>query len=298
MPPVKSIAIINQKGGVGKTTTTANLGAAVADMGRSLCLVDLDPQCHLTLHFGLDDDGDHPNAYDVLIGEAGVADVIRPVGERLRMLPASIDLAAIESQMADQPGREQILRRRLAEAQLADEFLMIDCPPSLGLLTINALAAVDEVIIPLQPHFLALQGMGQLLQTVSLVRQRINPSLTVRGVVLCMFERITRLANEVVADLQSFFANARGGETPWSQARIFETVVRRNIKLAECPSHGQSIFAYDPACHGAEDYRALAEEFLEMYSPGDDAPAAGETPALQPHACPANSSTDERSAPP
>ena len=244
------------------------------------------------------------------------------------MLPASIDLAAIESQLANQPGREQILRRRLAEAQLADDFLMIDCPPSLGLLTINALAAVDEVIIPLQPHFLALHGLGQLLQTISLVRQRINPSLMVRGVVLCIFERITRLANEVVADLRSFFADARGGPTPWSQARIFETVIRRNIKLAECPSHGQSIFAYDPACHGAEDYHALAEEFLEMYSPGGDAPAAAETPAPrpqpdtptqtvtspsehaapspsgtpsdpapQPHASQANSSTDERSTP-
>ncbi|MCK4375503.1 MAG: ParA family protein, partial [Candidatus Brocadiae bacterium] len=170
-------------------------------------------------------------------------------------------------------------------------------PPSLGLLTINALAAADEVIIPLQPHFLALHGLGQLLQTISLVRQRINPSLTVRGVVLCMFERITRLANEVVADLQGFFLNARGGPTPWSQARIFETVIRRNIKLAECPSHGQSIFAYDPACHGAQDYRALGEEFLETYSPGADAPAAAETPAPHPHACPANSSSDQRSAP-
>ena len=287
MLPVKIIAITNQKGGVGKTTTTANLGAAVAGMGRSLCLVDLDPQCHLTLHFGLDGDSDQPNVYDVLVGDASIDEVVRPVGERLRLAPASIDLAAIEGQLANEPGREQVFRAALAEAHLPDEFLMIDCPPSLGLLTVNALAAVDEVIIPLQPHFLALQGLGRLLQTISLVRQRINPSLRVGGVVLCMFERITRLANEVVADLQSFFADAHDGPTPWAQARIFETVVRRNIKLAECPSHGQSIFAYDPACHGAEDYRALAEEFLEIYSPGQDEAPAAEAPHAETPAVPA-----------
>jgi len=273
MPPVKTIAIINQKGGVGKTTTTANLGAAVAAMGSSLCLLDLDPQCHLTLHMGFDDDSDQPNIYDVIVGEVPLADVIRPVANNLTLIPASIDLAALESELANQPGREQILRRRLAEAHLTTDFLLIDCPPSLGLLTINALAAADEVIIPLQPHFLALQGLGQLLRTVDLVHQRINPNLMVRGVVLCMFERITRLANEVVADLQNFFAEARGGPTTWSQARILETVVRRNVKLAECPSHGESIFSYDPTCNGAKDYQALAEEFIEFYQPSLEEPA-------------------------
>lgn len=300
MPPVKTIVIINQKGGVGKTTTAVNLTAAAATMGPSLCLLDLDPQCHLMLHFGLDDDSDQPNIYDVMIGEAQILDIIRPVTDRLRLIPASIDLSAVESQLADQPGREQILRHRLAEAQLADDFLIIDCPPSLGLLTINALAAADEVIIPLQAHFLALHGLGQLLQTIALVQQRINPALTVRGVVLCMFDRITRLANEVVADLQSFLAAARGGQTPWSQARIFQTVIRRNIKLAECPSHGQSIFAYDPTCNGAKDYRALAEEFLELYASRSDEPTNVESPAppQQPVVSPPAAPTSDRSPSP
>lgn len=281
MLSVKTIAIINQKGGVGKTTTTANLAAAVASMGPSLCMLDLDPQCHLTLHYGIDSDSDRANIYDVIVGEVPLHDIIHPVADHLTLIPASIDLAAIEGQLATQPGREQVLRRSLGEARLSADFLMIDCPPSLGLLTINALAAADEVIIPLQPHFLALHGLGQLLQTIALVHQRINPGLTVRGIVLCMFERITRLANEVVADLQGFFAAARDGATPWAQARIFETVVRRNIKLAECPSFGQSIFAYDPTCNGAKDYHALAEEFLELYVPRDE-PTDARPPAPPP----------------
>jgi chromosome partitioning protein len=225
--------------------------------------MDLDPQCHLTLHFGLEGESDHPNIYDVFVGDSPFKSVLMPVADNLMLAGASIDLAGLESHLATQPGREYLLARAMEEAELDFDYMIIDCPPSLGLLTLNALAAADEAIIPMQPQFLALQGMARLLQTISLVHQRINPKLTVRGVVLCMFERITRLANEVVTELHRFFDSSRGTGTPWSDARVFETVVRRNIRLAESPSHGQSIFDYDARSHGAEDYHALAEEFLE-----------------------------------
>ena len=267
MHPVKTIAVMNQKGGVGKTTSAANLGAGVASRGHDTLLIDLDPQCHLSLHFNVEPDHEQPSVYDVLLEELSIDDISKTLTDRLTLLPGSVDLAGLESQLAGVPGREQRLRKQLAAADLSAEFAFIDCPPSLGVLTLNALSAADEVIIPLQAHFLALQGLGQLLQTVSLVQQRINPNLRVTGVVLCMFERITRLANEVVVDLHQFFEAAREQVTPWSDARIFETVVRRNVKLAECPSYGVSIFDYDPACNGAKDYAALADEFLELQTP-------------------------------
>ena len=266
MADVKTIAVMNQKGGVGKTTTTANLGAGIAMLGRAVCLLDIDPQCHLSLHFNVET-ADSPTTYDVLAEPMPVERVVRPLTDTLSLAPASVDLAGLETQLADVPGREQRLRQQLNAVPLPAEFVLIDCPPSLGLLTLNALAAADEVIIPLQAHFFALQGLGQLLQTISLVQERINPHLQVAGVVLCMFERITRLANEVVLDLQAFFEDARLHATPWSGARVFESVIRRNIKLAECPSHGLSIFDYDATCNGARDYADLAEEFLEMQAP-------------------------------
>ena len=255
---------MNQKGGVGKTTTTANLGAALAASGKATCLVDLDPQCHLSLHFGVEAP---PTTFDLLLEQITLDRLARKVNDRLLIAPASVDLAAIDLELADAPGREQRLRRQLTEHAPPVDVVLIDCPPSLGLLTLNALSAADEVLIPLQPHFLALQGLGRLLETVALVQQRINPSLTVKGVVLCMFERITRLANEVVVDLHQFFDAARGQTVPWADASVFETVIRRNVKLAECPSHGMSIFDYDPTCNGAKDYAELADEFLGLNAP-------------------------------
>ncbi|MCD6365156.1 MAG: ParA family protein [Planctomycetes bacterium] len=264
---MKVIAIINQKGGVGKTTTVANLGWAVAWRGHSVCLVDLDPQSQLTLHFGIEMREGHKSVYDVLTGNASVDEVEVRASERLWIVPSVMDLAAAESELAATVGREQVLSDILAESAPAREFVIIDCPPSLGLLTLNALAAADEVIIPLQAHFLALQGLSRLLETISLVRRRINPRLRVRGVVLCMFEKQTRLAGEVVADLERFFAAARDTDVPWADASIFKSAIRRNVKLAECPSFGQTIFDYEPNSHGAEDYGALADEFIELFCP-------------------------------
>ena len=267
MRVVQTLVIINQKGGVGKTTTVANLGAAIAARGHRLRLIDMDPQAHLTLHMGLEPGASGPGIYQVLTGDASLDDAAVELNDNLSLVPSVIDLAAAETELVSVVGREQILRDRLSASNSNYDYVMIDCPPSLGLLTLNALAAADYVFIPLQAHFLALQGLGMLLETVSLVQQRINPALTVGGVILCMHERQTRLAGEVVADLEQFLQSARGGDTPWANASIFSTAIRRNIKLAECPSYGKTIFDYDPYSHGAMDYNALAEEFLAFFSP-------------------------------
>ena len=262
---MRTIAVINQKGGVGKTTTVANLGAALAAAGHDTCLLDLDPQSHLTLHMGVEAGRPTKSMYDLLTDAVDIPSVAMPVGPRLWLVPADIDLAAAEVELVGTVGREQILRDKLASAAAPYELAIIDCPPSLGLLTLNALAAADEVLIPLQPHFLALQGLGKLLETVSLVQRRINPQLKVSGVILCMYESTARLTSEVAADLKQFLDAARGSGTPWAEARIFETVIRRNIKLAECPSHGKTIFDYDPSSRGAEDYGRLAREYVQCF---------------------------------
>ncbi len=257
--------MLNQKGGVGKTTTVANLGAAIAVRGCATCLVDLDPQAHMTLHFNVEPGSTPTSVYDVLSGDAELAPTCMGVSEQLWIVPSVIDLAGAEVELAATVGREQILRDALHAQPLPAELILIDCPPSLGLLTLNALAAADEVLIPLQPHFLALQGVGKLLETVALVRRRINPRLRVAGVILCLYETGTRLAAEVVEDLRGFLDAARGTDCPWGETRIYEALIRRNVKLAECPSHGKTIFEYDALSRGATDYNALADEFVCCY---------------------------------
>ncbi len=261
---MRSIAVMNQKGGVGKTTTVVNVGAALADAGRRVCLIDLDPQAHASLHLGIDPHPDRPSIYDVLSGKASLAEVRRQVDQNLWVVESSLDLAAAEIELVGVVGREVVLRDKLREDGDAEPFdyLLIDCPPSLGLLTLNALAAVDEVFIPLQPHFLALHGLGKLLQTIEQVSARLNGRLRLSGVILCMYDTSTRLAAEVSQDVVEFFDSARDRKTPWSDAVTFQTRVRRNVRLAEAPSFGQSIFQYAPHSHGAEDYRRLAEEIL------------------------------------
>ena len=259
---MRRIAIINQKGGVGKTTTAVNLAAALAECGQRVCLIDLDPQAHATTHLGVEPDGKAPSMYDVLVNSRPLAEVRRKAGDNLWLAGSDINLAAAEVELAGVVGREVILRAMLLQEEGAFDFVFMDCAPSLGVLTLNALAAANEVFIPLQPQFLALHGMGKLFETTALVAKRINPALKVTGIVLCLYEASTRLAQEVVQDLQDYLDKSRGTNAPWAKARIFNTRVRRNIKLAECPSFGQSIFAYAPGCHGAEDYAALAREVL------------------------------------
>lgn len=259
---MRSIAIMNQKGGVGKTTTAVNLSAALAAEGRRICLLDLDPQAHASLHLGVALADREPSIYDVLTGDAKIADVRRVVGENLSLIPSHLDLAAAELELAGEVGREVILRDRLAADESDFDFLLVDCPPSLGVLTLNALTAVNEVYLPLQPHFLALHGLSKLLHTIEVVTQRLNPELKLSGVVLCMYDSGTRLAAEVSSDVRDFFKQQAAAKRSWANSRTCETRIRRNIRLAEAPSFGQSIFDYAPQSHGADDYRQLAHEVL------------------------------------
>lgn len=258
---MRRIAIINQKGGVGKTTTTVNLAAALANAGQRVLLLDLDPQAHATTHLGKEPNGQAPSLYDVLIDNRPIADVRVQVNETLWLAGSDINLAAAEVELAGVVGREVILRDLLQPELDEFDFVLMDCGPSLGVLTLNALAAANEVFIPLQPHFLALHGLGKLLETTALVSKRINPELKVTGILLCLYDG-TKLAQEVTNNIDEYMERSRSSNLPWSNARIFGTRIRRNIKLAECPSFGESIFTYAPNCPGAQDYQALAHEVL------------------------------------
>ncbi|MEX2217493.1 MAG: ParA family protein, partial [Phycisphaerales bacterium] len=269
--PARIIAQMNQKGGVGKTTTTVNLAAGLALLGRRVLIVDLDPQAHATLHLGADPGGGAGgeggsaaarSVYDLLLdSDDNPQAAIIQVAPNLALIPSETDLAAAEAELGAADERHRRLARALAPLAASFDAILIDCPPSLGLLTINGLAAANEVLIPMQAHFLALQGVGKLLETVKLVRAGINPGLTVSGVVLCMHDAQSTHAQEVVADLEAFFDAARTQDVPWRSARVFRPPIRRNIKLAECPSFGKTIFDYAPGAPGALDYRALAEAF-------------------------------------
>jgi chromosome partitioning protein len=259
---MRCIALINQKGGVGKTTTTVNLGAALAELGQRVCLIDLDPQAHLTINYGMEPSADHVSLYHVMIEDRSFLEAVHTIDTNIALVPSSIDLAAAEIELVSVLGRETILKEKIESTEHEFDFMLLDCPPSLGLLSINALAVASEVIIPMQPHFLALQGVGKLLETVALVSRKMNPRLKVSGIVLTMFDSQTKLSNEVVGDLNGFIENAKGKPLPWADARIFESKIRRNIKLAESPSFGQTILKYEPTSHGAIDYRALAKEVL------------------------------------
>ena len=264
-PETRRIALINQKGGVGKTTTTVNLGAALAASGLRVLMIDLDPQAHLTLSLGIDPEELDLSIYDLLTDDGvSTAQVVQIVDgcERLGVLPADTNLAGIESELGEQikTGLAQtLLRNKCAELINQFDYVLIDCPPSLGLLTINGLTCAAEIVVPMQAHFLALQGMGKLFETINMIRQGINPSLIVSGVVLCMHEANTILASDVVADVEGFFEEAKGTALPWANAVVYQPPIRRNIKLAEAPSFGQSVLTYANDSNGAKDYAKLAK---------------------------------------
>ena len=261
---MRRIAVLNQKGGVGKTTTAVNLAAALAIAGHRTQVLDLDPQAHATLHLGLLPGRSGPSLYEVLTDGLPLAKVRHTVAENLAICGSHIDLAGAELELLGTVGREVILRDQLNADAEPFEFVLMDCPPSLSVLSLNALCAATEVLIPLQAHFLALHGLSKLLETVHLVSRRVNRELTVGGIVLCLYDAGTRHGSEVIEDLNTFFQSRRSTDAPWGDAKLFQTRIRRNIRLAECPSFGQSIFQYAPTSRGAEDYASLASELLGL----------------------------------
>jgi chromosome partitioning protein len=259
MPTV--VAVINQKGGVGKTTSAMNLGAALAEKGRKVLLVDLDPQGNLTSHAGVELGEDAATVYDVLLGEATLREALAPAGEpNIWVAPSTIDLAAAEIELAPRERRDLVLRDALevlkadGDKGAAPKFddVLIDCPPSLGLLSLNALAAADSVIVPMQAEFFALQGMAKLMEVVDLVRKRLNPRLRFDGVVACKVDRRPKLTQEVLDEIRTHFPD-----------KLYDTVIRPNVKLAEAPSFGRSVLAYAGDSNGADDYRTFAAEHLK-----------------------------------
>ena len=264
---MRTIAVLNQKGGVGKTTSVVNIGAALAAAGSRVVVLDFDPQAHLTIHLGLEPQTVESGSYKVLTQGAKFEEQIMLMRPNLWLLPANINLVGAESELVSVVGREIILREAMMPSQDKFDYCLIDSGPSLGILTLNALAAAQDVLIPLQPHFLALRGLGKLLQTVELVNKRINPNLRVKWVLLCMFDSRASLPNEVRADIEQFLENARETDCAWAQALILPTFIRRNIKLAEAPSYGKTIFEYERNCHGAEDYQKVAESIHAQFQP-------------------------------
>ncbi|MDO4356262.1 MAG: AAA family ATPase [Clostridia bacterium] len=248
----KIIAITNQKGGVGKTTTSVNLSACVAEAGKRTLIVDIDPQGNASSGLGKLD-ADAANVYDVLIDGMAAKEAIRPTGfDHLDILSSSIELAGAEIELVGMDNRETLLKRSLNAVRDDYDYVFIDCPPSLGLLTLNALTAADSVLIPIQCEYYALEGVGQLMNTLQLVRKRLNPALAVEGVVLTMLDGRTNLGIQVVQEVKKYF---RGG--------VFGTVIPRNVRLSEAPSHALPIHLYDPRSAGAQAYRDLTRELIE-----------------------------------
>lgn len=242
------IAVINQKGGVGKTTTAVNMAAQLASKDRSVLLVDLDPQGNATSGLGLDKETLTPTSYELLFGQATVEQAACPAKrEGLYVLPANANLAAAEVELVQRPNREFALKQALADAKY--DYVIIDCPPALGLLTINALTAAHTILIPVQSEYYALEGLGQLLATIQQVRQGLNPSLDLLGVLLTMYDKRTSLSEQVMDELANHF-----GE------KLFKTVIPRNIRLAEAPSFGKTIHEHDRWSKGARAYKQLAKE--------------------------------------
>lgn len=256
---MRRIALMNQKGGVGKTTTAVNLAAGLAEKGHKVLLVDLDPQANATLALGLPAHG-IPTVYELLTSRAAFEKVLVRRSATLDILPSNINLSGAEVELVSMVGRESVLRESLLPSLSGYEFVLIDCPPSLGLLNINALGCADEVLIPLQCEFFALQGISLLHQTIDLVKRRINPALRVGGVLPCMFDARKGLLREVLAEIEKFFPG-----------KVYKVRVRNNVRLAEAPSHGKSIFEYAPDSNGAADYRALVREVLGL--PQEDQPS-------------------------
>lgn len=250
----KIIAVVNQKGGVGKTTTTVNLGAYLAEAGKEVLLVDLDPQANATSGLGIEHQKLEAGVYEALLGQKPLYSVIkRTVQPRYSVAPATVALAGAGIEMVALENREFRLALMLEELRSEYDYIIVDGPPSLGLLTVNSLVAADEVLIPIQSEYYALEGLGQLLETVQLVRDNLKPSLNIMGAVVTMFDRRNKLSGAVLEELKKFFPG-----------KIFDSVIPRSVKLAEAPSYGRSILHYDPKSSGAKAYESLAQEVIAL----------------------------------
>lgn len=281
----KVIAVANQKGGVGKTTTAINLSASIAATEHPTLLIDTDPQANCTSGIGKEQGEVDASTYEILIGDVSVEDTIQNTEMPfLDLVPSHINLVGAEVEMVDVVDRERMLREALTRTRRKYDFTVIDCPPSLGLLTLNALTAADSVLIPVQCEYFALEGLGQLLNTIKIVRQHLNPDLEIEGVLLTMYDTRLRLANQVQKEVRRYFGD-----------RVFETVIKRNVRISEAPSFGKPVILYDATSTGAKNYMALANELVDKnhaYLPdssreqaaetdreGDELPEASSTPA-------------------
>lgn len=252
---MRSIALLNQKGGVGKTTTTANLGACLAMLGKKVLVIDMDPQANLSVHLGVDIHSLKHSVYDIIRGACKAEGVILNTRiQRLDIIPSNIDLSGAEIELVGVVGRETILKEYLGDVLYRYDYVLVDCPPSLGLLTLNVLTLVEEIFIPLQTEFFALQGVSKLLDTHEVVRKRLNSNLEISGIIFCMYTSRTRLCKEVIEKVKEHFA----------ENQVFKTVIRKNVKLSESPSHGKPIVSYAPDSHGSEDYMSLAKEVVQQ----------------------------------
>ncbi|MBQ7977708.1 MAG: ParA family protein [Clostridia bacterium] len=249
----KVVAFANQKGGVGKTTTCVNLATYLAAYGKKVLLVDLDPQGNATTGVGVQKTKDMNTFYDVVAGEAELVDIIMATNiHNLFIVPSNVDLAGAEVDLVQMENREKVLAKQLDTVKASYDYVMIDCPPSLGLITVNALTSTDSVIIPIQCEFYALEGLSQLMNTVKLIKQYYNPNIDIEGVILTMKDSRSNLVNQVADEIKSFFGK-----------KVFETVIPRNVRLAEAPSHGLPIYLYDNKSTGGIAYNDLAREFLK-----------------------------------
>lgn len=247
------ISVVNQKGGVGKTTTTINLAAYLGQRGKKVLIVDLDPQGNATSGYGYDKSALESTVYDLLVNDADIKDVIQTTKRKnIDMCPTNIDLAGAEVELVSAMSRETILKRALEEVSSSYNYILIDCPPSLGLLTLNALAASTGVLVPIQGEYYALEGLTQLVDTINLVKRHLNPQIGIFGVVITMFDGRTQLTRQVTQEVQNYF-----GE------KVFKTYIPRNIRLAEAPSHGKTIAEYDNKSKGGKAYDALALEVIK-----------------------------------